>query len=181
MAGSEEIDVLVTQIRELLPNLTVTRDDILNPSHEFVKSFSEHALNYYDSKIGFVIKGEETPPVRNSEAYYTSLGYGPETVLFVRIKKILKEICIIPFSISDFYRPQKQRTKAFLQMMINFLCFVEGPLEGAREIVETLAETRADVNKLEQERKKLLEKCNEKILENAREEEVHKALKSGMV
>lgn len=180
-AQSGEIERIVMEINQLLPNLKITRDDILNPRHEFVASFCEQALNYYDNKIGFVVSGEERPLVSTAMDHYVKMGYGPEVALFVRIKDITKSICNINFTIIDFYKPAKQRTRAFFRVIINFLLYIDSKAaESARQIVVRCSEKINQMQKLEQEINAVLENINKKASDNVNKKEILESLQAGM-
>lgn len=174
-----EIERIIMEMNQLFPNLIVKKDDLLNPKHEFVKSFCEHAVNYYDSKIGFMVSGEEAPLVNTAEAYYVNLGYGPEIALYIRIRDITQHICTNSFTVIDFYRPQKQRTKAFLRIILNFLLYVDNRAQHARNIVEHCMGKIDEAEKLQQGRNAALENINQKAKDNVTKEETLNKLQAG--
>lgn len=163
MAAINDTERLIFEMQQLLPSVSVTEDDILNPKHEFVKTFCEHALNYYERKIGSIATNEELPMINVAVSNYTDLGYGPEVAVFARIMDIASQVSATAnFTIMDFYKPSKQRTKSFLKIILNFLLYINNELQNTTSTVQGYIERSATVKELEEKRNTLLENMNEK-------------------
>lgn len=183
MAGSsEEIERIISEIRHLIPSIRVTEDDILNPKHEFVKTFCEQALNYYDKKIGFIATKEETALVNTAINEFTSLGYGAEMALFVRISCITGQISgNTKFTVIDFFKPPKQRTKAFLRIILNFLLYIDNEVQNNQHIMEECTKKIETSKELEDKRNALLETINETVKTTAGKEDLVNSFEAGIL
>lgn len=183
MAGAGDIARIISQINQLIPNMEVKEDNILRPTHEFVRSFCELALNYYDRKVGYITTEGEQPLVNTPVNYYMNLGYGPEIAVFVRIQSIINQVCNsanTKFTVIDFYKPSKQRTKAFLSIILNFLLYVDNEVQNTRTTVEQCMQKIGGYKELEGIRNNLLETINNKVITRVTKQETVKKLEAGM-
>lgn len=154
---------LLTEMKHLLPHLKVTKEDILNPKPEFVASFCECFLDFYESKIGDIVGAGEKCLASNIDTAHVQSEFGPHIALFTRIKHIILKNKIINkelFCITDFLMPNKQRTKTFLTCMISYMLYVDGKVECARGIIEKCKELEKRAEEIVQTRNYLLEDIN---------------------
>lgn len=181
MAGSSgEIERIISEIQQLFPNMRVTEEDIVNPNHEFVKTFCELALNYYDRKIGFIATTEETALVNTAVNEFTNLGYGAELALFVRISRLTGKISAnTKFTFMDFCKPPKQRTKAFLRVILNFLLYVDNEVQDNQHIVDECLKRIGTSKELEDRANALLEAINDTVKGTAGKEDLLHSLEAG--
>lgn len=179
-AAAGDLDRIICEIHHLIPNIKVTLDDILNPKHEFVRTFCEEALNYYDKKVGYIATKEEKPLVMTSTKHFMDLGYDPAIAVYVRVNRIVKKIGNYKFTPIDFYKPSKQRTRVFLRMMLNFLLYVDNEAENIQQVVEQCTSKIGKCKQLENEQNARLEAINEKIRSKVIKEDELKLLEAGM-
>lgn len=181
MAGSSvEIERIISEIQQLFPNMRVTEEDIVNPNHEFVKTFCEQALNYFDRKIGFIATTEETALVNTAVNEFTNLRYRAEWALFVRISRLTEKLSDdTNFTFVDFCRPSKQRTKALLRVILNFLLYVDNEVQGSPHIVDGCLKRIGASKEMEDKANGLLEAINETVKSIAGKEDLLHSLETG--
>lgn len=177
-APANELERTIMEIKVLFPNLKVTKDDLLNPKHEFLREFCEEALHMIDTKVSNIVSGDETTLLMKT-VDFVNLGYSPELAIFLRIRDIVRQICPSDFTVIDFYKPQKQRTKFIIRVILNFCVYIEGQAQGARQILEKCTAKITRGTELKEKRKNLLESINEKARNKASHEENILLLQNG--